>query len=110
VHDRVDAAERIAKGRWVHQVAERNLHTDALLAEAARVAHESAHRLAVRRETPQQGGSHGAGGSREQDHRPTTTTRQGERSLRWDSTSANPASSIQPRISEGVKLRLWLHA
>ena len=110
MHDRVDAAERIAKRGRVREVAERDLHAHALVAEAARVAHERAHGLAVRREPAQQGGSHGAGGTREQDHRPTTTTRQGERSLRWASTSPNPASSIQPRISDGVKLRLWLQA
>jgi hypothetical protein len=40
--------------------------------------------------------------------RPTTTTRHGERRLRWTVTSANPASCIQARISDGLKLRLWL--
>ena len=110
MHDRVDAAKRIAKRGRIRQVAERYLHAHALVAEAARLADERTHRPAVRREPAQQGGSHGAGGAREQDHRPTTTTRHGERSLRWDSTSVKPASSIQPRISDGVKLRLWLHA
>ena len=110
MHDGVDATKRIAKRGRVRQVAERDLHAHALVAEAAWVAHEGAHRPAVGREPAQQGGSDGAGGTREQDHRPTTTTRQGERSLRCDSTSVNPASSIQPRISAGVKLRLWLQA
>jgi hypothetical protein len=43
-------------------------------------------------------------------YRPTTTTRHGERWLRWTVTSPNPASSIQARISDGLKLRLWLEA
>ena len=110
MHDRVDAAQGVAERGRVREVAERDLHAHALVAEPARVAHERAHRAAVRREPAQQGGSDGAGGTREQDHRPTTTTRHGERSLRWASTSLNPASSIQPRISDGVKLRLWLQA
>jgi hypothetical protein len=44
------------------------------------------------------------------DHRPTTTTRHGDCRLRWTVTSPNPASSIQARISDGLKLRLWLQA
>ena len=44
VHDRVDAAQRVAERGRVREVAERDLHAHALLAEAARVAHERAHR------------------------------------------------------------------
>ncbi len=110
MHHGLYTAEGIAKRGRIHEVAERNLHAHALITEPTRVANEGAHRLTVRRQAAQQSGSHGARGTREQDHRPTTTTRQGERSLPWDSTSVNPASSIQPRISDGVKLRLWLQA
>ena len=110
MHDRVDAPERIPERGRIGEVAERDLHAHALVAEAAWVAHEGTHRLAVRGEPAQQRGSHCAGGAREQDHRPTTTTRQGERSLRCASTSVNPAPTIQPLSSEGVKLRLWLQA
>ncbi len=47
VYDRVDAAHRVAKRRRVGEVAERDLHAHALGAEAARVAYEAAHVLAV---------------------------------------------------------------
>jgi hypothetical protein len=55
VHHRLNAAERIAKRGRIHEVAERYLHAHALVAETARVANESAHRLAVRRQPAQQG-------------------------------------------------------
>ena len=110
MHDRLDAAQGVAEGGRVREVAERDLHAHALLAQPARVAHQRAHRAAVGGQPAQQSGADGPRGPREQDHRPTTTTRHGERSLRCASTSLNPAASIQPRISDGVKLRLWLQA
>ena len=110
MHDRVDAPEGVPERGRIDKVAERDLYAHALLAETAWIAHKGANRLAVRGEPAQERGSHSARGTREQDHRPTTTTRQGERSLRCASTSVNPASAIQPLSSDGVKLRLWLQA
>ena len=110
VDHRVHAAKGVAERGRVREVAERDLHAHALVAEPARVAHQRAHRPAVEREAAQKGGADGAGGPGEQDHRPTTTTRHGERSLRCTSISPKPAASIQARISDGVKLRLWLQA
>ena len=100
----------MAEGGRVGEVAQGDLHPHALLAQAARVAHEAAHRLAGGDQAAQQRRADRAGGAREQDHRPVTTIRHGERSLRCASTVSKPASSIQPRTSEGLKLRLWLQA
>ena len=111
VHHRVDAAQGVAERGRVRQVAERDLNPHALVAEPARVAHEAANRPRLGGEPPQQRGADGSRGPREQDHRrPVSTTRQGERSFRCTSTSPKPASSIQARISDGLKLRLWLQA
>ena len=49
VDDGAHAAQRVAEGARVGQVAERDLHADPLGAEAARVADEAADRLAARR-------------------------------------------------------------
>ena len=110
MNHRVHPAQRVAERGRVGQIAERDLHPHALVAQAARIAHQAADRLAGRGEPAQQRRAHGSGRAGQQDHRPTTTTRQGERSLRWTATSSNPAASIQARISDGLKLRLWLHA
>src|ERR671918_167717 len=70
VDDGVHAAQRVAEGGRVREVAERDLHPYALVAEPARVAHEAAHRLAPGDQPPQKRGAHRAGGAREQDHEP----------------------------------------
>ena len=57
MHDRVDAPERVPERGRIGEVAERDLHAHALVAEAARVAHEGTHGLAVRGEPAQQRGS-----------------------------------------------------
>ena len=108
---RVHASQCVSERGRVGQVAERDLDSHALVAEPARVAHEAAHRPRLGGQPPQQRGADGPRGPRQQDHRrPVSTTRQGERSFRCTSTSLKPASSIQPRISDGLKLRLWLQA
>ena len=112
MHDGLDASQRVAKGGGVGQIPECDLDPHALVAEPVGVAHEATHQRTVRGKPPQQGRPDSARRPRQQDHgrRPTTTTRHGERSLRCSVTSAKPASSIQARISEGLKLRLWLQA
>jgi hypothetical protein len=110
VHHSADAAQGVAKRRRVGQVPQRDLHPHALLAEPARVANEAAHRLARGDQAAQQRRPDRARGPREQDHRPVTTIRHSDRTLRCTSTSSKPASSSQPRTSEGAKLRLWLQA
>ena len=69
VDDRVDAAQRVAKRGRVGEVAQRDLHPHALIAEPARVAHEAAHRLPGERQAAEQGGADRAGRAGEQHHR-----------------------------------------
>ena len=68
MHDRVDPTQRVAERGRVGQVAERDLDAHALVAEAALVAHQGAHGLAVRGEAAQQRGADRAGGARQKDH------------------------------------------
>ena len=68
MHDRVDPAQRVAERGRVGQVAQRDLDAHALVAEAALVAHQGAHGLAVRGEPAQQRGADRAGGARQKDH------------------------------------------
>ena len=56
VHDGLDAAQRVAEGRRVAEVAERDLHADPLRAQPAGVADEAAHRRPAVDEAPQQRG------------------------------------------------------
>ena len=66
--DRVHAAQGVAKGRRVGQVAEGDLHAHALVAQAPRIAHQTANRLAAGGQSPQQRRPDQAGGAGEQDH------------------------------------------
>ena len=110
MNDRADAAQGVAKRGRVGEVAQRDLHPHALLSQPARIAHQAAHRLAGGHQPAQQRRADRPGGAREQDHRPVTTIRHRERTLRCTSTSSKPASRIHALTSEGEKLRLWLQA
>ena len=68
VHDGAHAAQRVAEGGRVGEVAERDLHAHALGPEPARIAHEAAHRLARGGEAPQQRRADEAGRTGEQEH------------------------------------------
>ena len=69
VDDGVHAAQRVPERRRVGEVAERDLHAHARVAEPARIAHQAAHRLARGRQAPQKGAADRAAGAGEQDHR-----------------------------------------
>jgi hypothetical protein len=45
MHDCADAPHRVAKRRWVGEVAECDLYANALGSEAPRVTHQATHRL-----------------------------------------------------------------
>ena len=62
------AAHGVAERRRVGQVAEGDLHAHALVAQAPRVAHQTADRLAAGGQPPQQRRADQAGGAGEQDH------------------------------------------
>ena len=66
--DRVHAAERVPERRRVGEVAQGDLDAHALVAEAALVAHQRAHRPAVHGEAAEQRGAHGPCGARQEDH------------------------------------------
>ena len=68
VDDGADAAQRVAEGGRIGEVAERDLHPDPLGPEPARVAHEAAHRLAARGQAAQQRRADRPGGAGEQEH------------------------------------------
>ena len=67
-HD-AHAAQGVAERRRVGEVAEGDLHADAVGPEAARVAHEAADRRARRHEPLQEGPAHEPGGAGQQEHR-----------------------------------------
>ena len=69
VEDGVDAAEGVPEGGGLTEVAERDLDAHPLVAKAARIADEAAHRLGCGGQPPQQRRAHGAGRAREQYHR-----------------------------------------
>ena len=112
MHDGVHAAQRVAERGRVGQVAERDLDPHPLVAEPARVAHQAAHGLAA------------AAASRRSSAEPTVPVAPvsriiarppdhhapGRALVAVRPTSVKPASSIQARISDGGKLRAWLHA
>ncbi len=64
----MDAPERVAERGWIGEVAERYLDPHALVSEAALVADEGPHRLAVGSQPAQQRGADRARGAREEDH------------------------------------------
>ena len=101
VHDRVDPAQRVTERARVGEVAERDLDPHPLVAQPALVAHQSAHGQAVRCE----------GRSSAEPTVPVAPVRRitpRRERVRWDSRrSPAPPSTA---ISDGVKLRLWLHA
>ncbi len=66
--DGVDAAQGVAEGQVVGEVAEGDLHVDALDAEAPGVAHEAAHRRSRRDEAAQQRLADRSGGPGEKQH------------------------------------------
>jgi len=70
MHDGVNAAQRVAEGGRIGEVAESDLHAHALSAQAARVAHQAAHLSAFGDETTQHGGANETCGAGEQQHRP----------------------------------------
>ena len=65
---RRDAAQRVPPRRRVGQIADRELHADALGAQPARIAHEAAHGHCRRGEATQHGRSDQSGGTRQQKH------------------------------------------
>ena len=73
VHDRVDAAQRVAKRQRVAEVAERDLDADPLGAEPPRVAHQAADRRPRRR---------------------SAAAAAAARSSRWRRSAAAPARSV----------------
>jgi hypothetical protein len=79
MHDGRHAAQRVAKRRRVGEVAQRDLHAHALGPEAARIAHQAAHRDAFRGQAAQDGGADESGGAGEQQHAPEPTTGSGQR-------------------------------
>jgi hypothetical protein len=69
VHHRLHPAQRMAKGRRVGKVAERDLHPHAVRAEPPRVAHHRADRMAVVGDEPvEERGPDGPGGACDQYH------------------------------------------
>jgi hypothetical protein len=68
VDDGPDAAQGVAERRRIGQVAQRDLHADALGPQPARVAHEAAHGLPRGGQTAQEGGPDEPGGAGEQQH------------------------------------------
>ena len=69
MHDGVHAAQRVAEGGRVGEVAERDLHAHALSAQAPGIAHQAADLCAFGHETAQQRGADEAGGAGEKQHR-----------------------------------------
>jgi len=75
VHDGVHAAQRVAEGEVVAEIAERDLHAHPIGPEPPRIAHQAAHRGARVDERPQQRAPDGSGGTGEQQHRREGTRR-----------------------------------
>ena len=69
MHDGAHAAQRVAEGGGVGEVAQRDLHAHALGAQAAGIAHQAADLCAFGQQTVQHGGAHEAGGAGQQQHR-----------------------------------------
>ena len=69
VHDRVDAAQRVAKGGRIGEVAERDLHAHALGAQPPRVANEAAHVGSFGHQAAKQRGADEAGRAGKEQHR-----------------------------------------
>jgi NAD-dependent dihydropyrimidine dehydrogenase PreA subunit len=68
VHDGPDAAHRVAKGRRIGQIAERDLDAHAIWPEPAGIADEAADRLSGGRQAAQQRPSDGTRGTGQQEH------------------------------------------
>ena len=64
----VDAAQRVAERGRVGEVAERDLHAHAILAEPARIAHQAAQRHLRGDQTPAEGASDQAACAGEEQH------------------------------------------
>src|SRR3982074_2085731 len=71
----VDATQRVPEGEMIAEIAERDLHSDALGAEPPRVANEATNGRSGGRQPPEQGQSDRAGGARQQKHRQEATRR-----------------------------------
>jgi hypothetical protein len=69
VHDRADAAQRVAERAGIGELAERDLDVHARRSEPARVADQAAHGVTARGEPRQQGRADPSGGAGEQEHR-----------------------------------------
>ena len=70
MNNRVNAAQRVAEGGRVGEVAESDLHAHALRTKPPGVAHEAAHLGAFRHETTEYGGAHETCSAGEEQHGP----------------------------------------